>query len=84
MRDPEPSPTPPAAEKKPTPKWNWTPKEKSLQELRDSIPDIYRKDTSRECPVCGKIFTPAPQHIYKNPKGVKVCSYTCARRSGGM
>jgi hypothetical protein len=84
VRDPESSPTPPAAEKKPTPKWNWTPKEKSLQELRDSIPDIYKKSNQHKCPVCGKLFSPAPQHIYKNPKGVKVCSYTCARKSGGM
>ena len=83
VRSSEPKSTPPAAKKKQsTLKWSWTPKEKSLQELRDSIPDIYRKDTSRECPVCGKIFTPAPQHIYKNKKGQKVCSYTCARKSG--
>ena len=29
------------------------------------------------CPVCGKIFLPAPYHVYKNEKGEKVCTYKC-------
>lgn len=34
------------------------------------------------CPVCNKKFHPASSHIYKNKKDKKVCSYTCARKSG--
>jgi hypothetical protein len=31
------------------------------------------------CPVCGKIFIPAPYHAYHEQKvnGKLVCSYTC-------
>lgn len=30
------------------------------------------------CPVCGKKFLPAPQHIYKtSPAGRLVCTYHC-------
>ncbi len=41
-----------------------------------------------KCPVCGKEFIPAPQHVYKLIKGSKkqfVCTYKCmqaGRRSG--
>ena len=34
------------------------------------------------CPVCGKSFVPAPQHVYKIHVGDndrKVCSWTCVR-----
>lgn len=37
------------------------------------------------CPVCGKKFIPAIMHLYKmkiGSKYKKVCSYTCARKSG--
>ena len=57
------------------------PKKRSQKPAAKQI--IY-KDHSQKCPVCGKIFVPAPQHIYKNKKGIKVCSYTCARKCGGM
>lgn len=36
----------------------------------------------RECPICGKPFTPTVQHAYKAGKSASrkfVCSYTCAR-----
>lgn len=36
----------------------------------------------RECPICGKPFSPAVEHAYKAGKGVNrklVCSYTCQR-----
>lgn len=36
----------------------------------------------RTCPVCGKQFSPAPQHIYKDKKGRLCCNYTCARKGG--
>lgn len=29
-----------------------------------------------KCPVCGKLFFPAPYHTYK-VKGAKVCSWHC-------
>ena len=34
-----------------------------------------------QCPVCGKMFKPAPQHIYhiKNNKKNYCCSWTCMR-----
>lgn len=36
----------------------------------------------RECPICGKPFSPTVQHIYKAGKAANrkfVCSYTCQR-----
>ena len=36
----------------------------------------------KRCSVCGKIFIPAYKHLYKDKKGNKVCSYTCARETG--
>lgn len=36
----------------------------------------------RECPICGKPFSPTVQHIYKVGKSANrkfVCSYTCMR-----
>lgn len=37
-----------------------------------------------KCPVCKKMFYPASQHIYHDKRNNKVCSYSCARKSGGM
>lgn len=37
---------------------------------------------AKVCPVCGKSFVPAPQHVYKIHVGDndrKVCSWTCVR-----
>ena len=35
-----------------------------------------------KCPVCGKEFLPAPQHVYKLAGGKRlVCSYSCELRS---
>ena len=32
----------------------------------------------RECPICGKVFCPAPMHVYKLPnRNTRVCSYHC-------
>lgn len=39
---------------------------------------------SRNCPICGKLFTPAPKHIYKDKSNQFVCSYSCARKAGTM
>ena len=35
------------------------------------------------CPVCGKRFIPAPQHIYKD-KGKIYCSWTCYNHRGDV
>lgn len=33
----------------------------------------------RTCPICKKVFVPAPQHAWKTtPTGKLVCSYHCA------
>lgn len=37
-----------------------------------------------KCPICGKIFIPAPMHVYeikKKNQFFKVCSYSCARKA---
>ena len=38
-----------------------------------------------ECPVCNKLFIPAPQHSYKVTdrfnRRHKVCSYSCVRKA---
>lgn len=31
----------------------------------------------RPCPECGKMFIPAPMHVYKNGLDDLVCTYTC-------
>lgn len=39
--------------------------------------------TLSECPICGKRFIPAPEHIYKIPNGGSykyVCSWGCQRK----
>lgn len=36
-----------------------------------------------KCPVCGKMFIPAPEHSYKIGEGIKgelVCTYSCMRK----
>lgn len=36
-----------------------------------------------ECPICGKMFVPAPYHAYKLLIGSRwrlICSYTCASK----
>lgn len=43
---------------------------------------LYENIVSRKCPVCGKLFVPAPMHIYnaqmkKYSKKALVCSYGC-------
>ena len=40
--------------------------------------DINDPIALRVCPVCGKEFIPAPQHVYKVTKwSPPVCSYHC-------
>ena len=35
-----------------------------------------------KCPICHKIFVPAPQHVYKTHSKTRlVCSYHCALAS---
>jgi hypothetical protein len=35
-----------------------------------------------KCPICGKIFVPAPYHAYRaNHKDALVCSYHCVLES---
>ena len=37
---------------------------------------------SVKCPICGKMFVPAPEHAYHTYNGKKlVCSYTCSMTS---
>ena len=32
-----------------------------------------------KCPICGKMYIPAPEHVYRNYNGKKmVCSYQCS------
>lgn len=41
--------------------------------------DVYGL-TERKCPICGKVFFPAPMHVYKRMFGGKtkwLCSYHC-------
>ena len=35
------------------------------------------RDDGAICPVCGKEFFPYPQHVYRRPTGMRVCSYSC-------
>lgn len=43
------------------------------------------RELERVCPVCKKIFIPAPYHIYKVARGRKlVCTYTCMLKSERM
>ena len=38
--------------------------------------------TSVKCPICGKMYIPAPEHVYRNYNGIKlVCSYKCSCQS---
>lgn len=37
---------------------------------------VYSSLVELECPVCGKIFVPAPEHIYNDGKK-RVCSWHC-------
>ena len=35
-----------------------------------------------KCPICGKMYIPAPEHVYRNYNGKKmVCSYACSCQS---
>ena len=37
---------------------------------------------SVKCPICGKMYIPAPEHVYRNYNGKKmVCSYACSCQS---
>lgn len=43
--------------------------------------DVYGL-TEKKCPICGKKFVPAPQHVYKRKYGAGgrarwFCKYTC-------
>ena len=37
---------------------------------------VYSYLIEMECPVCGKVFVPAPEHIYNDGKN-RVCSWHC-------
>lgn len=40
-----------------------------------------------KCPICGKTFVPAPEHIYRDKRvwrGSFVCSYGCMLKSEQM
>lgn len=42
----------------------------------DRYESMYEGDV--KCPVCGKIFFPAPYHVYHMPaSNQRVCSYHC-------
>ena len=53
---------------------------------KKTAPDIEKFLGVQEkiCPVCRKVFVPAPQHMYRykgKDYGVFVCSYSCRQRS---
>lgn len=37
---------------------------------------LYNSLIELECPICGKVFVPAPEHIYNDGKK-RVCSWHC-------
>ena len=44
---------------------------------------VHLQIETAECPVCGKMFTPAPEHALKIGEAFsseKVCSYSCMRK----
>ena len=44
---------------------------------------VHLQVETAKCPVCGKKFTPAPQHCLKIGEGTHaplVCSYSCMRK----
>ena len=48
---------------------------------------LYHNLRELKCPICGKNFIPAAEHIYDNGADVSVCSWTChleARRRKEM
>lgn len=50
--------------------------------MAETITVHLQVDTA-ECPVCGKMFTPAPEHALKIGEAFsskKVCSYSCMRK----
>lgn len=45
---------------------------------------IHRNLCENVCPVCGKIFCPAPYHVYRvvvNKRYHLVCSYSCMMKA---
>lgn len=36
--------------------------------------------SERICPICGKIFVPAPMHVYKIKTNTLVCTWSCLCR----
>ena len=56
---------------------------KFATEKKDRKPTIKE----HECPICHKIFVPAPEHIYRDKRvwrGGFVCSYGCMLKSEQM
>lgn len=42
----------------------------------------YEHLVCKECPICGKKFIPAPQHVYRDRRSTKmVCSWSCVCES---
>ena len=44
--------------------------------------DARTEITEAKCKCCGKIFCPAPYHVYKDKKGL-YCSYSCYNKREG-
>jgi hypothetical protein len=55
--------------------------------MTNDITNIWEKALKEhKCPVCGKIFIPAPMHVYHERnkyKGRYVCSFSCESKTIG-
>ena len=50
-------------------------KAKYVSDLNQSV-DPLTNIVETECPKCGKVFVPAPYHVYKTHNGY-YCSWSC-------
>jgi hypothetical protein len=50
-----------------------------MKKKSKSHDDFKAEFLERVCPICGKTFIPAPEHVYKTPTrdGHLVCSFSC-------
>lgn len=49
---------------------------------RNNHSDFKAEFLTENCPICGKEFHPAPQHVFKDPQENKlICTYSCYLRA---